>query len=186
MQIVLHFDLGANPVLSQTFYRHMVAGHVPFDVIGLSYYPFFHGSLSALRATVNRLATRFGKPIVLAEFGYPWTLANGDSTRNFAWNPSQVSAGYPATPGGQLSFSNDALSILAQVPHHRGLGLFYWAPDWLPGVGWSRGTGSFGDNLTLFSFTGQALPAVGLFGNPLATCVHYDPGALPCALPGGA
>ena len=71
-----------------------------------------------------------------------------------------------ASPGGQLSFYNDVLSILAQVPHHRGLGLFYWEPEWIPGVGWEPGAGTPNDNLTLFSFTGQALPSVGLFGEP--------------------
>ena len=98
-------------------------------MIGLSYYPFFHGPLAAMRANVDDLATRYGKPIVIAESQYPWTLANGDSTGNFVWQASQVSDGYPATPGGQLSFYNDMLSILAQVPNGLGHGLFYWEPD---------------------------------------------------------
>jgi hypothetical protein len=41
-------------------------------------------------------------------------------------------------------------------------------------------------NLTLFSFTGQALPSVGLFESPLHTCVAYDPAAIPCEVPDGA
>jgi arabinogalactan endo-1,4-beta-galactosidase len=77
-----------------------------------------------------------------------------------------VSGGYPATPGGQLSFYNDVLSILAQVPRGLGAGLFYWEPEWIPGVGWEPGAGTPNDNLTLFSFTGQALPSVGLFQKP--------------------
>jgi arabinogalactan endo-1,4-beta-galactosidase len=77
------------------------------------------------------------------------------------------------------------LSILAQVPGHLGTGLFYWEPEWIPGVGWEPGAGSPNDNLTLFSFTGQALPSVGLFQSPLAVCAHYDPWALPCEVPGG-
>ena len=183
---MLHFDQGGDNAMSRTFYDHMVAGRVPFDVIGLSYYPFFHGTLSAMRANVDDLAVRYGKPVVLAESQYPWTLANGDSTGNFVWQASQVSGGYPATPGGQLSFYNDALSILAQVPADRGLGLFYWEPAWIPGVGWQPGAGSPNDNLTLFSFTGQALPSVGLFQSPLTVCAHYDPSALPCEVPNGA
>ncbi len=55
----------------------------------------------------------------------------------------------------------------------------------IPGVGWELGAGSPNDNLTLFSFTGQALPSVGLFQSPLAVCAHYDPWALPCEVPGG-
>lgn len=122
---------------------------------------------------------------MLAESQYAWTLANGDSLGNSVWQASQQESGYPATPGGQLSFYNDVLSILAQAPGHLGTGLFYWEPEWIPGVGWEPGAGSPNDNLTLFSFTGQALPSVGLFQSPLAVCAHYDPWALPCEVPGG-
>jgi len=184
--VMLHFDQGGDNAASRTFYDHMVAGGVPFDVIGLSYYSFFHGPLIAMRQNVDDLATRYGKPIVLAESQYAWTLANGDSTGNFVWQPSQLERGYPATPGGQLSFYNDVLSILAQVPDHRGLGMFYWEPEWIPGVGWEPGAGTPNDNLTLFSFTGQALPSIGIFQSPLVVCAHYDPLALPCEVPDGA
>jgi arabinogalactan endo-1,4-beta-galactosidase len=123
---------------------------------------------------------------VIAESQYPWTLAAGDSTGNFVWQASQVSNGYPASPGGQLSFYDDVLSILAQVPDHLGVGLFYWEPEWIPGVGWEPGAGTPNDNLTLFSFTGQALPSVGLFQSPLAVCAHYAPHSSPCSVPNGA
>ncbi len=175
MQVMLHFDEGGNNADSTRFFDHMVSGGVPFDVIGLSYYPFFHGHLSQMRANVDALATRYGKPIVLAESQYAWTLAAGDSTGNFVWQTSQLETGYPANPGGQESFYNDALSILAQVPHHLAQGLFYWEPEWIPGVGWEPGAGTPNDNLTLFSFTGKALPSVGLFQSPLTVCEHFDP-----------
>ncbi|HUA06139.1 MAG TPA: glycosyl hydrolase 53 family protein [Solirubrobacteraceae bacterium] len=184
--VMLHFDEGGNNADSTEFYDNMVAEGVPFDVIGLSYYPFFHGPLTDMKANVDALAASFGKPIVIAESQYPWTLAGGDSTGNFVWEASQVSDGYPATPGGQLSFYNDVLSILAQVPHGLGTGLFYWEPEWIPGVGWEPGAGTPNDNLTLFSFTGQALPSVGLFQNPIAVCARYDPSAQPCEVPDGA
>ena len=183
--VMLHFDQGGDNAQSRRFFDHMVDGGVPFDVIGLSYYPFWHGPLSAMRTNVDDLATRYHKPIVLAESQYAWTLANGDSLGNSVWQASQQESGYSATPGGQLSFYNDVLSILAQVPGHLGQGLFYWEPEWIPGVGWEPGAGSPNDNLTLFSFTGQALPSVGLFQSPLAVCAHYDPWALPCEVPGG-
>ena len=118
---MMHYDQGGNNSLSQAFYQNLVAQGVPFDVIGLSYYPFFHGPISAMRQNVDALATQFHKKIVISETQYPWTLANGnspigDSTGNFVWETSQLSPGYPASPGGQLSFVTDELSILAQVP----------------------------------------------------------------------
>jgi arabinogalactan endo-1,4-beta-galactosidase len=182
--VMLHFDEGGNNTDSVRFFTHMSG--VPFDVIGLSYYPFFHGPVTDMRANVDALATQFKKPIVIAESQYPWTLAAGDSTGNFVWQTSQLSDGYPDTPGGQVSFYNDLLSIIHEIPSHLGMGLFYWEPEWIPGVGWEPGAGTPNDNLTLFSFTGQALPSVGLFESPLQVCAAYDPAAIPCEVPDGA
>jgi len=189
--IMMHYDQGGNNGLSQAFFQNLTAEGVPFDVIGLSYYPFFHGTISAMRQNVDALATQFHKPIVIAETQYPWTLANGnspigDSTGNFVWQPSQLSTGYPASPGGQLSFVTDELSILAQVPGGLGAGLFYWAPDWIPGVPWEPGTGvgTPNANLTLFNSQGVALPSIGIFRNPAAVCQSYDPWDVPCVVGG--
>ena len=189
--IMMHFDQGGNNQLSQEFYANLENLGVPFDVIGLSYYPFFHGTISQMKANVDALAAQFGKPIVIAETQYAWTLANGneqagDSTGDFVWEPSQLSAGYPASPGGQLSFVSDELSILAQVPDGLGMGLFYWAPDWIPGVPWEpgAGNGSPNVNLTLFDFQGAALPSAGMFGDPAEVCASYDPWNSPCVIGG--
>ncbi len=184
--VMLHFDEGGNNTDSVRFYDHMVKDGVQFEVIGLSYYPFFHGPVQAMRANVDDLATRYGKQIVIAESQYPWTLAAGDSTGNFVWQTSQLSDGYPDTPGGQVSFYNDLLSIIHEIPNHLGTGLFYWEPEWIPGVGWEPGAGTPNDNLTLFSFTGRALPSVGLFESPLQVCAAFDPAAIPCEVPDGA
>jgi arabinogalactan endo-1,4-beta-galactosidase len=189
--IMMHYDQGGNYALSSAFFSQLEGQGVPFDVIGLSYYPFFHGTISAMRSNVDQLATQFGRPIVIAETQYAWTLANGnsplsDGTGDFVWQTSQQSAGYPFTPGGQLSFVTDELSILAQVPDGLGAGLFYWAPDWIPGVPWTPGAGigSPNVNLTLFNFQGQALPSINIFGNPAKVCAHATPGSTPCVIGG--
>jgi len=145
-----------------------VAQGVPFDVIGLSYYPFWHGPLTALRANLDDLATRYGKDVMIAEHQYAWTLQNGDSEPDFVWTSDLLTPGYPASPAGQLSMASDILSMLAQVPHHRGAGFFYWEPEWIPGVGWEPGAGTPNDNLTLFDFHGAALPSIAMFQDPVA------------------
>jgi arabinogalactan endo-1,4-beta-galactosidase len=189
LQIMLHFDQGGDNVQSQQFYSNMISRGVPFDVIGLSYYTFFHGTISQMRANVNALAGQFHKPIIIAETQYAWTMANGNeipgySTGDFVWQSSQLSAGYPASPGGQLSFVTDELSILAQVPDGLGQGLFYWSPDWIPGVGWEPGVGvgSPNLNLTLFDYQGAALPSIGIFRNPAGVCASYNPWNVPCTI----
>ena len=190
--IMMHYDQGGSFALSSAFYSELESYGVPFDVIGLSYYPVLdEPSISGLRANVDGLAAEFGKPIVVAETQYPWTLANGnsplgDSTGDFAWEQSQIEPGYPATPGGQLSFVTDELSILAAAPDGLGAGLFYWAPDWIPGVPWEPGAGigSPNVNMTLFNFEGQALPSIGIFENPAAVCERTNPDSSPCVLGG--
>jgi len=192
LRIMMHYDQGANPAASAAFYSQLVSSGVPFDVIGLSYYPVLgEPAISGLRANVDGLASQFGKPVMIAETQYPWTLANGnspigDSTGDFAWETSQIEPGYPATPGGQLSFVTDELSILANAPGGLGAGLFYWAPDWIPGVPWEPGAGigSPNVNMTLFNFEGQALPAINIFRNPAAVCEHATPGITPCVVGG--
>ena len=190
--IMMHYDQGGSFALSSAFYSELESYGVPFDVIGLSYYPVLdEPSISGLRANVDGLAAEFGKPIVIAETQYPWTLANGnsplgDSTGDFAWEQSQIEPGYPATPGGQLSFVTDELSILAAAPDGLGAGLFYWAPDWIPGVPWEPGAGigSPNVNMTLFNFEGEALPSIGIFENPAAVCERANPDSSPCVLGG--
>jgi arabinogalactan endo-1,4-beta-galactosidase len=182
-RIMLHFDQGGDNADSYTFFHNLVARGVHFDVIGLSYYPFWHGTLSDLRDNVDKLATQFDKDIVVAETQYAWTLANGDSEGNFVWQANQVSPGYPASPGGQLSFANDVLSILAAAPGGHGAGLFYWEPEWIPGVGWEPGAGAPNDNLTLYDFQGRALPSIGLLEDPVAVCQHDNRDAVPCVVP---
>lgn len=183
--VAIHTDLGGNNAKAQAFYSNLEAQGVPFDVIALSYYPIYQGPLSALRANVDELATQFGKPIVIAETEYSWTLANGDALGNDTWQASQLIDGYPASPGGQLSMLNDELSILAAVPDGLGAGMFYWAPEWIPGVSWAPDASPLGtpdDNETLFNFQGQALPSIGMFGNPVAICVRSNPYSSPCVI----
>jgi arabinogalactan endo-1,4-beta-galactosidase len=183
--IAIHTDLGGNNAKAQAFYSNLEARGVPFNVIALSYYPIYQGSLSDLRSNVDELATQFGKPIMIAETQYSWTLANGDALGNDTWEASQLVDGYPASPGGQLSFVNDELSILAAVPHGLGAGLFYWEPEWIPGVSWAPDAsppGTPDDNETLFNFQGQALPSIGIFGNPVEICTRSNPYLVPCVI----
>jgi arabinogalactan endo-1,4-beta-galactosidase len=178
-RIVIHFDQGGDNAFSRVFFDQVVAHAVPFDVIGLSYYPFWHGTITQLRTNLTDLAARYNRDVMIVETQYGWTLDNGDSLGNFLWQSSQVVPGYPATPGGQLAFASDLVSALAAVPGGRGAGIFYWQPEWIPGVGWTPGAGTPNDNLTMFDFSGRALPSV-QFTDPLLACRAFAPGQVPC------
>ena len=113
--VMMHYDQGGNNALSSAFYAQLTSLGVPFDVIGLSYYPFFHGAISAMRANVDELATQFHKPIVIAETQYPWTLANGnsplgDSTGDFVLADQPALTGLPGQPG-RAAFLRDRRAL---------------------------------------------------------------------------
>jgi arabinogalactan endo-1,4-beta-galactosidase len=165
LEVVVHIDQGGDNVASRYFYDHILAHGVDFDVIGLSYYPFWHGSLAELRANLHDLAATYGKPIVVVETSYPWTLENGDELANFITGRDQLPDGgrFPPTPAGQLAFFEALRRTLTEVPDGLGLGFFAWEPEWIPGVGWEPGAGTPNDNLTMFDFTGRGLPSLKAF-----------------------
>jgi len=163
LRTVIHIDRGGDNGGSRFFFDHILAEGVDFDVIGESFYPFFHGPTSALAANLNDLATRYGKDIMVVETAYPWTLANGDQLGNFVTGVDQLPDPYPPTPTGQAAFLEALRSVLAAVPGGHGAGFFDWEPEWIPGVGWEPGAGNPNDNLTMFDFNGHALPALAAF-----------------------
>lgn len=169
MRIMLHIDRGGDNGGSTWFFDHvMAAGVTDFDVIGESYYPFWHGPMSALTANLNDLAPRYGKDIVVAETAYPWTLADGDDLANSFSDAGQLPDGnlYPPTPQGQAAYFEALRAVLLGVPDGRGVGFLDWEPEWIPGVGWEPGAGNPNDNLTMFDFTGSALPSLDAFRAP--------------------
>jgi arabinogalactan endo-1,4-beta-galactosidase len=162
LRTMLHIDRGGDNGGSQWFFDHVLAQGVQFDVIGESFYPFWHGPMSALTANLNDLATRYGKPIVVVETAYPWTMADGDDLANSVSDPATLpdGAAYPPTPAGQAAFFTDLRRIIRSVPYGLGAGFLDWEPEWIPGVGWEPGAGNPNDNLTMFDFSGHALPSI--------------------------
>ncbi|WP_168735460.1 glycosyl hydrolase 53 family protein [Cohnella fermenti] len=138
---------------------------VDFDLIGISAYPYWHGTIAQNATILSTLASRYNKPVVVAETAYAWTLEPGDETINNFDQTSANTAGYTPTPQGQAAELRDIINNLANVPNDMGLGLFYWGADWLPGndTGWITGQGSGWENQALFDYTGKALPSIDVF-----------------------
>jgi arabinogalactan endo-1,4-beta-galactosidase len=162
LRTMLHIDRGGDNGGSQWFFDHVLAQGVQFDVIGESFYPFWHGPLAALQANLDDLATRYGKPMAVVETAYPWTMADGDDLANLITDPAVLpdGAAYPPTPAGQAAYFKALRRVIRDVPGGLGLGFFDWEPEWIPGVGWEPGAGNPNDNLTMFDFSGRALPSV--------------------------
>ncbi len=127
LDVMVHVDRGGDNGGTRWFYDHIAEqGVVDYDVIGLSYYPFWHGPLASLSANLADAATRYGKPLVVVEAAYPWTLGNGDTLENFITSPDQLPDGdrFPATPQGQAAYFEALRDILRRVPNGLGAGFF--------------------------------------------------------------
>ncbi|MHA6785935.1 glycoside hydrolase family 53 protein [Pseudonocardia saturnea] len=158
---VIHLDNGGDNAKARWFLDHLCERDVPFDVIGLSYYPFWHGSLQDLACNVEDLAVRYDADVLLVETAYPWTLA-GTQEFSFCRSGSQLPdvRDYPPTPDGQARFFGALRRLVEHVPGGRGLGFCVWEPAWLPGVGWAPEAPNPFTNLTMFDHDGRALPAL--------------------------
>jgi arabinogalactan endo-1,4-beta-galactosidase len=159
-QVVLHLDHGGNSSMFRAWFDNAIARGVQFDVIGMSYYPQWHGSLTDLQNNMNDLQSRYDKDILIVETAYPWTWQNGDSEANAITSTGLVT--YPASAAGQKQFLDDLVERIKAVPDGRGTGFFYWEPEWIPvaGAGWKYGAGNQWDNATLFDFEGNALSSI--------------------------
>lgn len=157
--LMLHYEGGGNVAGAADCFGHMTAAGVPFDDIGLSYYPWWHGSLAALAQTIAQLHQRFGRPVTIVETAYPWSLGWWDDTHNVVGSPSQLVAGFPATPQGQRAFMRALMRLARRTPGCAGV--YYWEPAWVS----APRAGSPWENVTLFDSTGAALPALKEFGH---------------------
>ena len=133
-RLLVHFDDGGDAEAAVRFFTRLEEEVVDYDLIGLSFYPWWHGKLSDLARTLFRLSRpRFGKEIVVVETGYPWTLSWFDDHHNIVGLESQLYdgypsmpagrrlGGYPATPAGQRAFLWDLIAVVMGGSKARGV-----------------------------------------------------------------
>ncbi len=168
LRVMLHIDRGGKLGDTRWFFDNITKQQVPYDILGQSYYPMWHGSLAELQANLNDSVSRYGKPVLLAEVSYPWTFEDGDGRGNIVTSDAVLPDvdRYPVTPKGQAGFYEAVRDVLQQVPADNGLGFLAWEPEWVPGVGWEPGAEASNDNLTQFDFTGRALPSIRAYRRP--------------------
>lgn len=180
--LMIHLDNGGKNELYRDWFDHYVERGEDFDYIGLSYYPFWHGSLQSLEDNMNDIAVRYGKELIVAEVSMGYTMEDyksyeklEDSERKgYATRQELVDKiEYPMTVQGQVDFTKDFLNRVAHVADDKGCGFFWWEPAWIPvpGSGWAtpaslkymNDPGPCGNewaNQALFDYKGNALPAL--------------------------
>lgn len=182
--VMIHLDNGGNNALYREWFDNFTKRGEDFEIIGLSYYPFWHGSLQMLNDNMNDIAERYGKDLVIAEVSMGYTMEDyknyeklsDEERKGYATRPALVEKiEYPMTKQGQYDFMEDFLNRISHIKGRKGKGFFYWEPAWIPvpGSGWAtpaslkymNDPGPCGNewaNQALFDYDGNALPTLSL------------------------
>ncbi|MBS1705696.1 MAG: glycosyl hydrolase 53 family protein [Armatimonadetes bacterium] len=154
-KIMIHIDQGGNNSVSRYWFENYFKRGGEADILGLSYYPFWHGTLDELRANLAFLANTYRKDILIAETAYPHTGWN-DQTHKVDEDAVPIPQ-FKATPEGQAGYLRELRKIGENVPGNRGIGILWWAPTWIARPGHAGGWNRF----TLFDpESGEALPGI--------------------------
>ena len=119
-KIIIHTERVANVTMQKAFYERLQKAELDYDIIGTSFYSYYHGSLQTLETSLNMLATNFPtKDIWLVEVGY-----------FYKWQPKIKSPGvdlsgqYPINDDGQAAYTEALINVLNK--HEKVKGLFWW------------------------------------------------------------
>ncbi len=132
-QIIIHTDRPSNTGYNKYYYKKLIDNNVDYDIIGLSYYPFWHGYLNNeqvkyktdqnnLVKALKQLAKDFPtKRVHIVECAYnfqnwPTTGVNYDTQD--AW---------PCSKQGQYNFVKDMVDNLKPLDNVDGIS--YWFPE---------------------------------------------------------
>ncbi|TMI66028.1 MAG: DUF4982 domain-containing protein [Bacteroidetes bacterium] len=93
--MMLHIALGGQNHESVFFIDNMIARGVHFDVIGESYYPKWHGTLSDLESNLKDLVRRYNKDVIVVEYSalkeevnkIAFELPDGKGKGTCIWEP---------------------------------------------------------------------------------------------------
>ena len=182
--IMIHLDNGGKNELYREWFDNFMKRGEDFQIIGLSYYPFWHGTLDMLENNMNDIAKRYGKDLIVAEVSMGYTMQDykdyeklsDEERKGYATRQELVEKiEYPMTIQGQYDFMQDFLNRISHIADNKGRGFFYWEPAWIPvqGSGWAtpaslkyiQDPGPCGNewaNQALFDYEGNALPTLQL------------------------
>jgi beta-galactosidase len=117
--IMLHIALGGQNAESVFWLDNMFARGVDCDIIGLSYYPRWHGTLDDLTYNLNDLIRRYNKYVNVVEYSHKklevndivFNLPDNKGTGTFIWEPLSTWESIFDKEGK----SNDLLNIYDEI-----------------------------------------------------------------------
>lgn len=139
IQVIVHVDEGDNNEKFVDFYDNATEQNVKYDIIGLSYYPFwvekdYTETIDNLAFNLKDMVKRYGKDVMVVEVGGLYDQV--ENTKNLL---------------------EATIKAVKDVPGNRGLGVMYWEPQ--GEKSWS------GYSLSAWQEDGTPSPALDAFKN---------------------
>jgi arabinogalactan endo-1,4-beta-galactosidase len=111
IKVIVHIDKGNDNARFRWFFDNATANNVKYDVIGMSYYPYWLNSdytatIGALQNNLNDMASRYGKEVMIVEVGGDFTLVQNTYDMLVA-----------------------VIAAVKNVPNGKGIGVNYWEPE---------------------------------------------------------
>ena len=189
IQIVVHYTNIEDNGQIDGLVSNLEKVNLDYDILGLSYYPFWDGNNENMQKVAKMIQEEYGKKVVIAETSYCYTSEDGDGCGNSLVGTDDLVDGYGATVQSQATMIRD---ICAAANEAGVLGVFYWEGTWIPvgeatadnspiwekyGSGWASSFASdydpedaglyYGgcswDNQAMFDFNGYPLESLKVF-----------------------
>jgi arabinogalactan endo-1,4-beta-galactosidase len=111
IKVIVHVDEGNNNAKFRWFFDNATTNNVKYDVIGMSYYPYWINSdytvtINNLSANLNDMVARYNKEVMVVEVGGDFTLVQNTHDMLVA-----------------------VINAVKNVSNNKGLGVIYWEPE---------------------------------------------------------
>ncbi len=130
VKVVIHVESPQKNTLTN-WSDNLEKYNVNYDILGTSYYPYWHGTLSNLKKELSYVQTKHNKDAMVVETSYAYTLDDSDGHGNTVRegnNDDSADATEPFTVQGQATFMRNLINAVNEAG---GLGVYYWEPAWI-------------------------------------------------------
>ncbi|MBR6810804.1 MAG: glycosyl hydrolase 53 family protein, partial [Clostridia bacterium] len=128
--VALHFANPEKVGSYDTYAKKMDYYQVDYDVFASSYYPYWHGTLENLTESLSRIATTYGKKVMVMETSYAYTGEDTDFNGNTIGDGGAITKSYPFSLQGQANNLWDITNAMVNDTVN-GIGVVYWEGTWI-------------------------------------------------------